>query len=267
MLIVDNMTTCHNVEAIPTFVQQDSHFEEYDRDTLLCPDAPKLGFILSPEVDEYTEDDSDDLQALFGLYPEPSPLAMVCPGAPRIPFIEQFERPSSITGDNGFRQCPSLPFLEDSQHADDEDNDNMEGLFGLYPDVSPCTMVCPGAPKLPFIERFEGPSLLDDEVLARYGLCGRSPIPSFEDYHFDDQNGNLRPLFGLYPEPLTSLATHRRVAHVRRDSDEFSSTTSPALSTPPTSEFIYQDKPGKEVELTSDLVIVGDPAIISRNQL
>jgi hypothetical protein len=265
MFNVDETTVCHNV---PSLAQQDPHLE-YDRDSLRCPGAPKLGFILSPEAEKYTENDYDDAEALFGLCPEAPPLVMVCPGAPRIPFIEQFEGPPIATDQllthHDFCQRSPIPF------EDVDDNDNMEGLFGLYPETSPSTLVCPGAPKLPFIEDFEGPSLIADE----YGFCSRSFLASSDDYHFDDEeNDDNRSLFGLFPEPLTFAATHlcRRVGHARRDSDELSSgspTTSPALSTPPASEFLHQDgceSSDKKVELLSNLVIVGEPAIISRDE-
>jgi hypothetical protein len=263
MFNVDETTVCHNVEGIPSQAQQDPYLE-YDQDSLRCPGAPKLGFIPSPEADKYTEDDYDDAEALFGLYPEAPPLAMVCPGAPRLPFIEQFEGPPIPTHElftyHGSCQRSPIPF------EDVDDNDNIEGLFGLYPETSSSTIICPGAPKLPFIEHFGGPSLIEDE-------CSRSFLPSSDDYHFDDEeNDDIRPLFGLFPEKLTSATTCRGVSHVRRDSDEFSSgssATSPAVSTPPALEFPHQEESRsneKEVELLPDLVIVGESAILSRDE-
>jgi hypothetical protein len=250
--------------------------------------------ILSSIEDYHTEaEDNDNTRPLFGLHPDictwfATPFgtidddldrnAMTCPGAPKIPCSPHFERPSIVT-DEVFTYCgisrrsPILP-LKDTPHTDDEDNYSTEGIFGVYPDTYSSTMVCPGAPKLPFVDHFEGPLFIDDELRAHYDLYSRSPIPSSGDYHFDnDENDNSRPLFGLFPELSNSSATHcRRVGHVRRDSDEFSSgssATSPALSTPPASEFSHGGDLGsseKEVELSSDLVIVGEPAIISRDE-
>jgi hypothetical protein len=312
---VDKMTANHNFESNSSSAQQELHFEQYDEEPMECPGAPKLEFfeffegpsvmddelyglghyspILSSEDYDTEAEDSDNTRPLYGLHPDISTWfatpfgntdddldrnAMTCPGAPKIPCFEYFERPSTIT-DEVLAYCgisqrsPILP-LEDTPHTDDEDNYSTEGIFGLYPEPYSCTMVCPGAPKLPFVDQVEGPLFIDDELRAHYDLYSHPPIPSSGDRHFDNnEDDNSRPLFGLFPELSNSSATCcRRVGHVRRDSDEFSSgssITSPALSTPPASGFLHRDdskSSDKEVELSSDLVIVGELAIITRDE-
>jgi hypothetical protein len=41
----NKMTVCHNVEGVPSFTPQGLHLEEYNRDSLVCPGAPRTGFI------------------------------------------------------------------------------------------------------------------------------------------------------------------------------------------------------------------------------
>jgi hypothetical protein len=242
-------------------------------------------------------EDENNTQTLFGLYPEaPFPLAtplhlvdhtytygdldrdiLVCPGAPKLPFIKEFERLSSITDDTlayyGISQPSPFPSLDDRQYSDG-DNENAGALFGLYPEPPSPTMLCPRASKMEFIETFGGSSIVDDRLLAHYSLCELSPLP-VEDYDTEDENNsNSRHLFGLYPEQSLTLATpYRRVGHVRRGSDEYSCgslTTSSTIPTPPNSEFIPQEESEsreKEVEIASDLVIVGEHAVISHKEL
>jgi hypothetical protein len=311
MFNTNKMIVCHNVEGVPSFTPQDPHLEEYNRDSLVCPGAPKIGFIeyfegpsvmddeqydlLSSAEDPYIDgEDDDNTRALFGLYPEASfPLAtplhivdhtcgdsdrdtLVCPGAPKLPFIEEFERLSIITNDTlvyfGISQPSPFPSLDDRQYTDG-DNENAGALFGLYPEPPSPTILYPGVPKMGFIETFEGSSIVDDRLLAHYSLCGLSPPPVEDDDTEDENNSSYRHLFGLYKEQSLTLATpYRRVGHVRRGSDEYScgsSTTSSTIPTPPISEFIPQEESEsmeKEVEITSDLVIVGEHAVISHEE-
>ncbi|CAG8646243.1 15933_t:CDS:1 [Acaulospora colombiana] len=240
-----------------------SQLEQVERDTLTCPGAPKLPSLETFEGPFLVD---DELLAYYNRSDVASPPLsepeslfdddrdnLVCPGAPRIPFCEEFEGLGIMCDETldchtycSLPTFPSLAHLEPD--FDDKDRDNL---------------VCPGAPKLEYFEYMEGLNIFSNEPLVRHNPFD-SPVQPTCVLDDDNDEDEPRALFGLFPEhePEPSLTFRLCSVPMSRRFDVTSRST--LLSTPPPPQFIEQhggEFEEKEVEISSALVIAGEQTL------